>query len=195
MGFEKAGRKDRMLIGYARVSTEEQSLDLQLDALKATGCKRIFSDKVSTTRADHPGLADAVSQLRDGDVLVLWKLDRLGRTVKGLVDFMADLQGRKIQFRSLTDGIDTTTPAGRFFFHVMASLAQMERELMSERTRAGLDAARRRGRVGGRKRRMTPGKVESARKLLKGGMSPRDVAQNLGVSIPTLYRWVPARSL
>jgi DNA invertase Pin-like site-specific DNA recombinase len=99
---------------------------------------------------------------------------------------------RKGQFRSLTDGIDTTTPAGRFFFHVMASLAQMERELMAERTRAGLDAARRRGRVGGRKRRMTPGKVESAQKLLKIGMSPRDVAKNLGVSIATLYRWVPA---
>ena len=105
---------------------------------------------------------------------------------------MADLQGRKIQFRSLTDGIDTTTPAGRFFFHVMASLAQMERELLAERTAAGLAAARRRGRVGGRKRRMTPGKVESARKLLKNGMSPRDVAMSLEVSIPTLYRWVPA---
>ena len=110
-------------------------------------------------------------------MLVIWKLDRLGRTVKGLVDFVADLQGRGVQFRSLTDGIDTTTPAGRFFFHVMASLAQMERELLAERTRAGLAAARRRGRVGGRKRRMTPGKVESARKLLKGGMAPRDVAQ------------------
>ena len=181
-----------MLIGYARVSTDEQSLDLQLDALKAAGCKRIFTDKVSTTKADHPGLADALSHLRHADVLVIWKLDRLGRTVKGLVDFVADLHGRKIQFRSLTDGIDTTTPAGRFFFHVMASLAQMERELLAERTRAGLDAARRRGRVGGRKRRMTPGKVESARKLLKGGMAPRDVAQKLGVSIPTLYRWVPA---
>ena len=137
-----------MLIGYARVSTDEQSLDLQLDALKAAGCKRVFTDKVSTTKADHPGLADAVSHLRHGDVLVIWKLDRLGRTVKGLVDFVADLQERKIQFRSLTDGIDTTTPAGRFFFHVMASLAQMERELLAERTRAGLDAARRRGRVG-----------------------------------------------
>jgi DNA invertase Pin-like site-specific DNA recombinase len=183
-----------MLIGYARVSTDEQSLDLQLDALKRAGCKRIFTDKVSTTRADHPGLADAVSHLRERDVLVIWKLDRLGRTVKGLVDFVGDLQERKIQFRSLTDAIDTTTPAGRFFFHVMASLAQMERELLAERTRAGLAAARRRGRVGGRKRRMTPGKVESARKLLKGGMPPRDVAQSLGVSVPTLYRWVPAVS-
>ena len=105
---------------------------------------------------------------------------------------MADLQERKIEFRSLTDGIDTTTPAGRFFFHIMAALAQMERELLTERTHAGLAAARRRGRVGGRKRRMTPGKVESARKLLKEGMSPRDVAESLGVSVPTLYRWVPA---
>jgi DNA invertase Pin-like site-specific DNA recombinase len=194
MGFEKAERRDRMLIGYARVSTEEQSLDLQLDALNAACCQRVFTDKVSTTKADHPGLADAVSHLRDKDVLVIWKLDRLGRTVKGLVDFVADLQERKIQFRSLTDGIDTTTPAGRFFFHIMASLAQMERELLAERTRAGLAAARCRGRLGGRKRRMTSGKVESARKLLKDGMAPRDVAQNLGVSIPTLYRWVPAAS-
>ena len=139
-----------MLIGYARVSTDEQSLDLQLDALKAAGCQRIFTDKVSTTKADHPGLTDAVSHLRQADVLVIWKLDRLGRTVKRLVDFVADLQERKIQFRSLTNGIDTTTPAGRFFFHVMASLAQMERELLVERTRAGLAAARRRGRFGGR---------------------------------------------
>ena len=137
-----------MRIGYARVSTDEQSLDLQLDALKKAGCKRVFTDKASATKADRPGLAGAISQFRSGDVLVIWKLDRLGRTVKGLVDFVADLQGRGVQFRSLTDGIDTTTPAGRFFFHVMASLAQMERELLAERTRAGLAAARRRGRIG-----------------------------------------------
>jgi DNA invertase Pin-like site-specific DNA recombinase len=183
-----------MLIGYARVSTDEQSLALQLDALKQAGCPRGFTDKAAAAKADRPGLAEAVAHLRPGDVLVLWKLDRMGRTVKGLSDFVADLQGRAVQFRSLTDGIDTPTPAGRFFFHVMASLAQMERELLAERTRAGLAAARRRGRVGGRKRRMTPGKVESARKLLKSGMAPRDVAQNLAVSIPTLYRWVPATS-
>ncbi len=183
-----------MRIGYARVSTAEQSLDLQLDVLKKAGCRRIFTDTASATRADRPGLAEALSHLRGGDALVIWKLDRLGRTVKGLIDLVADLQGRGIQFRSLTDGIDTTTPAGRFFFHVMASLAEMERELLAERTRAGLAAARRRGRLGGRKRRMTPGKVESARKLLKDGMLPRDVAQSLGVSIPTLYRWVPASS-
>ncbi len=181
-----------MRIGYARVSTDDQSLDLQLDALKKAGCKRIFSDKASAANCERPGLTDAVSHLRSGDVLVVWKLDRVRRSVKGLVEFVTEFQGGGIQFRSLTDGIDTTTPAGRFFFHVMASLAQMERELTAERTRAGLDAARRRGRVGGRKRRMTPGKVESARKLLKGGMSPRDVARNLDVSIPNLYRWVPA---
>lgn len=184
-----------MRIGHARVTTDDQSLDLQLDALKKAGCRRVFTDKASAVKGERPGLADAVSHLRPGDVLVIWKLDRLGRTVKGLVDFVAGLQEQGGQFRSLTDGIDTTTPAGRFFFPVMASLAQMERELMAERTRAGLDAARRRGRVGGRKRLMTPGKVDSARKLLKGGMASRDVAQSLGVSIPTLYRWVPAGSL
>jgi DNA invertase Pin-like site-specific DNA recombinase len=194
MSFEKEDRRTYMRIGYARVSTDKQLLDLQLDALKKAGCRRVFTDKASAVKGDRPGLADALSHLRSGDALVIWKLDRLGRTVKGLVEFVADLQEQGVQFRSLTDGIDTTTPAGRFFFHVMASLAQMERELLAERTRAGLDAARRRGRVGGRKRRMTPGKVESARKLLRGEMAPREIAQNLGVSIPTLYRWLPASS-
>ena len=107
---------------------------------------------------------------------------------------MGELAEEEVQFRSLTDGIDTTTPTGRFFFHMMASLAQMERELIAERTKAGLDAARKRGRMAGRKRRMTPGKTESAKQLLGGGMPPREVAKNLGVSIPTLYRWVPASS-
>jgi DNA invertase Pin-like site-specific DNA recombinase len=107
---------------------------------------------------------------------------------------VGELAQQGVQFHSLTDGIDTTTPHGRFFFHMMASLAQMERELIAERTKAGLDTARRRGRMVGRKRRMTPSKIESAKQLLGGGMSPHEVAKNLGVSIPTLYRWVPASS-
>jgi len=112
--------------------------------------------------------------------------------VKGLVDLAGEFETRQVHFRGLTDGIDTKTPVGRFFFHVMASLSQMERELVVERTRAGLGAARKLGRIGGRPRRMTRGKMESARQLLAGGMPPRDVARNLAVSVPTLYRWLPA---
>ena len=115
--------------------------------------------------------------------------------MKNLVDLVTGLENSRVGFRSLTDQIDTTTPSGRFFFHVMASLAQMERELIAERTTAGLQAARRQGRIGGRKRKMTDSKIESARKLLTDGVPPRDVAENLGVSIPTLYRWVPASTL
>lgn len=141
----------------------------------------------------HP-LSEAQSHLREGDVLVVWTLDRLGRSVKGLVDLVSELAEQGVRFRSVTDGIDTTTSHGRFFFHMMASLAQMERARIAERTKAGLDAGRKRGRMVGRKRRMTPGKVASAQQLLGAGMPPRDVAKNLGVSIPTLYRWIPASS-
>ncbi len=181
-----------MLIGYARVSTQDQSLELQKDTLIKSGCLNVFEDKVSGTRADRPGLAKALEILREGDTLVVWKLDRLGRSVKQLVDLVEKLHKQGIQFKSLTDAIDTGTPSGRFFFHVMASLAEMERELIVERTRAGLDIARQLGRKGGRKPKMTGSKIESAKKLLASGVPPRDVAKNLGVSIPTLYRWVPA---
>lgn len=180
-----------MLIGYARVSTLDQRLDLQHQALAAVGCERIFEDQISGSTALRPGLSQALDMLRPGDVFVVWKLDRLGRSVKQLVEFVEGLQARSVQFRSLTDGIDTTSPAGRFFFHVMASLAQMERELIIERTRAGLDAARLRGRIGGRRRSMTPAKIGAARKLLAAGTAPREVAASLGVSVATLYRWVP----
>jgi DNA invertase Pin-like site-specific DNA recombinase len=183
-----------MLIGYARVSTEDQNLELQLSALRKAGCKRVFTDKRSGASPDRPGLKEALSHLRETDTLVIWKLDRLGRSVKGLVDLVLDLEGQHIHFMSLTDGIDTKTPAGRFFFHVMASLAQMERELIVERTRAGLEAARLQGRIGGRKRLMNEKKVNGAKKLLAAGTPPREVAQNLGVSVPTLYRWLPASS-
>lgn len=181
-----------VLIGYARVSTDDQNLALQLDAIKKSGCERVFTDKASGARLARPGLDDALSHLRAGDTLVVWKLDRLGRSVKGLVDLVNALEARVVHFRSLTDGIDTKTPAGRFFFHIMASLAQMERELIVERTRAGLAAARKLGRVGGRKRRMTASKIKAAHRLLAGGVLPRDVAEDLGVSVPTLYRWLPA---
>lgn len=183
-----------MLIGYARVSTQDQNLDLQINALNQAGCKRVFEDKISGSRAERPGLAKALDMLREGDTLVVWKLDRLGRSVKHLVDLVGALHQRGVQFKSLTDAIDTTTPSGRFFFHVMASLAEMERELIIERTRAGLQVARQLGRIGGRKRQMTDSKIASARKLLTSGVPPRDVAQNLGVSVPTLYRWIPASS-
>lgn len=181
-----------MLIGYARVSTQDQRLELQREALATAGCQKVLEDKISGTRAERPGLAKALEMLREGDTLVVWKLDRLGRSVKQLVDLVGDLHRQGIQFKSLTDAIDTGTPSGRFFFHVMASLAEMERELIVERTRAGLAVARQLGRKGGRPKKMTDSKIASARKLLASGVPPRDVARNLGVSVPTLYRWVPA---
>lgn len=177
-----------MLVGYARVSTDDQNLDLQLDALKSASCEQVFSDKLSGTVTNREGLTQALAYARPGDTLVVWKLDRLGRTVKGLIEFVDQLKERGVQFRSLTDGIDTSTTAGRFFFHVMAALAQMERELIRERTNAGLAAARARGRLGGRKPKLDASKLESARTLLDAKVEVGVVAKNLGVSRTTLYR-------
>ena len=168
-----------MLIGYARVSTQDQNLELQREALTKAGCQKVFEDKVSGTRADRPGLGKAQEMLREGDTLVVWKLDRLGRSVKQLVDLVGEFHKQGIQFKSLTDAIDTGTPSGRFFFHVMASLAEMERELIVERTRAGLDVARQLGRKGGRKPKMTDSKIESAKKLLASGVSADDILAKL----------------
>ncbi len=162
-----------MLIGYARVSTQDQNLELQTEALERAGCKKIFEDRMSGSRAERPGLAQARDTLRR-------------------VDLVGELQKQGVQFRSLTDSIDTGTASGRFFFHVMASLAEVERELIVERTRAGLEVARQLGRMGGRKRQMTESKIKAAKKLLASGVRARDVAGNLGVSVPNLYRWLPA---
>jgi len=181
-----------MLLGYARVSTDDQCLEAQTKALEQAGCERIFTDHASGAKAERIGLSEALRFAREGDSLVVWKLDRLGRSVAHLITLVAGLDQRGVQFRSLTDAIDTGTTSGRFFFHVMAALAQMERELIAERTKAGLEAARKRGRVGGRRRLMTESKVESARKLLASGSPPKEVAKDLGVSVPTLYRWLPA---
>lgn len=181
-----------MLIGYARVSTPEQDLTPQLEALHAAGCERTFSDKASGAKADRAGLADALSHARSGDILAVWKLDRLGRTMKGLVDLSADLAKRGIGLKSLTDGIDTGGTAGKLVFHIMAAMAEMERDLIRERTTAALIVARRGGRVGGRKTVMTPRRVKAARKLLATGMSAREIAPTIGVSVATLYRHLPA---
>ena len=184
-----------MLIGYARVSTLDQNLELQLSALEQAGCEKLYQDQISGTKTNRPGLNMALEVLRKNDTLVVWKLDRLGRTVKGLIELVNALHEKEIHFKSITDNVDTTTPSGRFFFHMMASLAQMERELIAERTKAGLAAAKAKGRIGGRKRKMTQSKIESAKQLLTSGTLPKDVAKNLGVSIPTLYRWIPASEL
>jgi len=181
-----------MQVGYARISTKDQDLSLQHEALKKANCDKIYNDQASGSKTSREGLNLALEVLRENDSLVVWKLDRLGRSVKDLVAMVAELEQRGIHFKSLTDNIDTSTPAGRFFFHVMASLAQMERELLIERTQAGLKAARKRGRVGGRKRSMTDSKIQAARRLLEDGTPPKDVAHDLGVSVPTLYRWLPA---
>lgn len=135
-------------MGYARVSTKDQNLSLQYEALNQTGCEKIYEDRASGAKISRQGLELALEVLRDGDSLVVWKLDRLGRNVKDLVTMVGELEQRGVHFKSLTDNIDISTTAGRFFFHVMASLAQMERELLRERTQAGLEAARKRGRVG-----------------------------------------------
>jgi len=181
-----------MQVGYARVSTKDQKLHLQKEALDQAKCDKTYEDTISGMKSSRKGLDLALEVLREGDTLVVWKLDRLGRNVKDLVIIVGKLEQRGIHFKSLTDNIDTSTTAGRFFFHVMASLAQMERELLVERTQAGLNAARQRGRVGGRKRAMTDSKLESAKRLLADGVPPKDVAADLGVSVPTLYRWLPA---
>lgn len=183
-----------MLIGYARVSTADQDLSMQTQALTAAGCGKIYSDKLSGSKLDRPGLVDALGHARAGDCLVIWKLDRLGRSMKGLVELAGELSARDIDLRSLTDGIDTATATGRLVFNILASIAEMERELVKERTIAGLAAARLRpGRgKGGRKSLLTPKKRETARKLLAAGDRPRDIAETIGVSLPTFYRHFPA---
>ncbi|EMG2313740.1 recombinase family protein [Klebsiella pneumoniae] len=182
-----------MLIGYARVSTGDQNLDLQKNALIRAECELVFEDMASGKNARRPGLKRALRRLRAGDVLVVWKLDRLGRSVRDLITLVSELQARGVNFRSLTDSIDTSTPAGRFFFHVMSALAEMERELIVERTRAGLAAAREQGRVGGRSRVMTEEVVERCRRMLENGATRQQIADVIGVGVKTIYKYFPAQ--
>ena len=161
------------LIGYARVSTAEQDTALQTDALQKAGCERIFEDTVSGAKAERPGLASALAYLRDGDVLMVWRLDRLGRSLAHLIEVVGALEMRGIGFRSLTEAIDTTTSGGRLIFHVFGALGQFERDLIRERTRAGLVAAAARGRRGGRKPVITSEKLQRARGHIAKGLSVR----------------------
>lgn len=180
-----------MLIGYARVSTTEQNLRLQVDALKRTGCERLFTDTASGARAERPGLDQALAHLRKGDVLVVWKLDRLGRSIRHLIDTVAQLQERRVGFRSLQESIDTTTSGGKLIFHVFAALAEFERDLIRERTRAGLDAARARGKRGGRPRKLDAKKRAQALTLHKDrSNSIADICRTLRIGRTTLYRYL-----
>ncbi len=177
------------LVGYARVSTQDQNADLQEDALSEAGCEKTFTDKASGAQADRPQLEAALSYLREGDVLVVWRLDRLGRSLKHLITVVSDLEDRGVGFRSLTESIDTTTSAGKLIFHVFAALAEFERDLIRERTKSGLEAARARGRKGGRKPSLSPKKIQVAQKMYKDGDSTvAEIAKVLGVSRATIYR-------
>lgn len=181
-------------IGYARVSTGDQSLELQVNALKGMDCQKVFTDIASGGKKNRPGLAEALNFLRKDDTLCVWKLDRLGRSVKNLIEISELLNNRGIQLFSMTDGINTSTSMGRFFFHVMAALAEMERELIRERTRAGLRAARERGVVLGRRTVFSTEKLDQATFLLKNGIKISEIAKQLGISEPTLYRFFPGGS-
>ena len=179
-----------MLIGYARVSTDEQNLDSQLSALKTAGCEEIYTDKVSGTKATRPGLTEALSHLRPGDTFVVWRLDRLGRSLRHLIDTVTDFQDRGIGFKSLTESIDTTTSGGRLVFNIFGALAEFEREIIRERTLAGLQAARARGRRGGPKRKLTDDKVQVAQTLYDTQMPVNEICRTLGISRATFYRYV-----
>ena len=181
--------KKVMLIGYARVSTLDQTLALQDDALELAKCDRVYRETASGSRVDREELAKALDALRSGDTLVVWKLDRLGRTVRQLVELVEDLRARGVAFRSITNNIDTSTPHGMFFFHVMAALAQMERDMIRERTSAGLAAARARGRKGGRRPIMSPAQVDQAKALMaQPDADPAQIAATFGMARTSLYR-------
>jgi DNA invertase Pin-like site-specific DNA recombinase len=180
------------LVGYARVSTLDQNPELQLDALKAAECTKLFVERASGAKEERPHLIAALDYLRSGDTLVVWKLDRLARSMKQLIETVDQLKARGIGFRSLTEAIDTTTAAGELFFHIFGALAQFERTIIQERTNAGLKAALARGRKGGRRPKVKADDIRAALTLLKDPeISVRSAAKRLGLSISTLYRHAP----
>src|SRR3989440_5735972 len=183
-----------MLIGYARVSTQEQTLNLQKDALEKIGCIKIFTDTASGAKAERNGLEEALEYVREGDTLVVWRLDRLGRSLKHLIETITKLNHRKIGFKSITENIDTTTSGGKLVFHIFGALAESERDIIRERTNAGLRAARARGRKGGRPKALTSKTVQMAQQLYHDkANSIADICKTLNISRATLYRYIQVK--
>jgi DNA invertase Pin-like site-specific DNA recombinase len=185
-----------MKVGYARVSTADQNLDLQIKGLKKVGCKKIFKDEgVSGAKADRPGLQEAIDYVRAGDQIVVWKLDRLGRSLPHLIKTVESFAAEGIEFQSISENIDTSTPSGRLFFHIMASIAQFERELIQERTQAGLAAARARGRTGGRPKALTPAQEKRCQELsLNYDLGVPEICKMVGCSRSAYYRAIAPKS-
>jgi DNA invertase Pin-like site-specific DNA recombinase len=180
-----------MLIGYARISTQDQTLNLQKDALEKIGCSKIFTDTASGAKAERIGLEEALEYAREGDTLVVWRLDRLGRSLKHLIETITELNNRKIGFKSIQESIDTTTSGGKLVFHIFGALAEFERNLIRERTQAGLLAARARGRKGGRPKALTGKKTAMAQALYNDKNNTIDeICKTLNISRATLYRYI-----
>jgi len=180
-----------MLIGYARVSTDDQNLDLQRDALRGAGCERIFEDQASGAKADRTGLADLMNVLRRDDTVVIWRLDRLGRSLKDLIQLVERLEAVGVGLRSLQESIDTSSSGGKLVFHFFGALAEFERNLIRERTQAGLSSARARGRMGGRPKRLDPAKEALALRLYRERKHTVDeICQMMGISKSTLYNYI-----
>ena len=192
-------RHEPLKLGYARVSTKDQTLDLQLDALKKAGCSKVYTETVSGAQTDRPALTKLLDAVRSGDVLVIWKLDRLGRSLKNLIEIVNELLQRKVGLKSLNDPIDTTTPHGRFTFNIFASLAEFERDCIRERTNAGLVAARARGRTGGRPKGLSDGSEQTAcaaeTLYREGKLSSQQIADRLRISKSTLYAYLRHRGV
>ena len=188
-----------MKIGYARVSTKDQSLNLQKDALEKAGCRKIYSEQISGTKTDRANLDEMIEHVRQGDIIVVWKLDRLGRSLRDLINLISKFQDLGVEFKSLQDNIDTTTPTGKLTFHLFAALAEFERDIISERTKAGLESARARGRRGGRPKGLSKKAMDKARLAEslynEKNNSIQEICEYLSVSKPTLYRYLRSRDV
>lgn len=180
-----------MLIGYARVSTDDQNLNLQHDALKNAGCEKFFEDKITGSKIDRPGLDAAIEYAREGDVIIVWRLDRLSRSLKDLIEVVSDLESKGIGLKSVHESIDTTSSSGKLIFHIFGALAEFERNLIRERTHAGLKAARARGKMGGRPKKLNPEKAKLAQDLYnEKTRTIKQICELVGVSKPTLYKYI-----